>query len=45
MKALFKTGEIIDVVLNDDFCAAEYINKETYEYVFDEDIVTFINEE
>ena len=38
MKVKLKSGEIIEVVPNDDFCAAKFINKETSEYVFDEEI-------
>ncbi len=45
MKALLKTGETIEIVPNDDFCAAKYINKETSEYVFNDEIVEIINEE
>ena len=45
MKALLKTGETIEIIPNDDFCAAKYINKETSEYVFNDEIVEIINEE
>ena len=45
MKALLKTGEIIEIIPNDELCAAKYINKETSEYVFNEEIVKIINEE
>lgn len=45
MKALLKTGETIEIIPNDDFCAAKYINKETTEYVFNDEIVEIINEE
>lgn len=33
-----KSGKTIEVVPNDDFCAARYMNKETSEYVFDDEI-------
>jgi len=38
MKAKLKTGKIIDVVPNDDFCAARWVDKETSEYIFDDEI-------
>ena len=42
LKVRLKSGEIIEVVKNDDFCAAKYLNKETTEYIFDEDIEEII---
>ena len=45
MKALLKTGEIIEIVPNDDFCAAKYINKETSEYIFDDEIAEILTGE
>jgi hypothetical protein len=42
LRVRLKSGEIIEVVKNDDFCAAKYLNKETTEYIFDEDIEEII---
>ena len=42
LRVKLKSGEIIEVVKNDDFCAAKYLNKETTEYIFDEDIEEII---
>lgn len=38
MKAKLKTGEIVELIRNDDFSAAKYLNKETSEYVYDDEI-------
>lgn len=43
MKAKLKTGEIIEIIKNDDFCAAKYLNKETSQYIFDDEIEEIIN--
>ena len=45
MKAILKNGEIIDIIKNEDFSAARYINKETTEYVFDDEIEAVINDD
>ena len=42
LRVRLKSGEIIEVIKNDDFCAAKYLNKETTEYIFDEDIEEII---
>lgn len=44
MKAKLKTGEIVELIKNDDFSAAKYLNKETREYVHDDEIEEFIKE-
>ena len=44
MKVKLKTGKIIEVIKNDDFSAAKYINKETSEYVYDDEIDSFMVE-
>jgi hypothetical protein len=44
MKAKLKTGEIIEIIKNDDFSAAKYLNKETTQYIFDDEIEEIINE-
>ena len=38
MRIKLKTGEIVEAVKNDELCAALYINKETDEYIYNEDI-------
>lgn len=38
MKAKLKTGEIIEIIKNDDFCAAKWLDKETTRYIFDDEI-------
>ena len=38
MKAKLKTGEIVELIKNDDFSTAKYLNKETSEYVYDDEI-------
>lgn len=38
MKAKLKTGEIVELIKNDDFSTAKYLNKETGEYVYDDEI-------
>ena len=38
MKALLKTGKIIEIIPNDDLNAAKYVDKETSEYIFDDEI-------
>lgn len=43
MKAKLKTGEIIEIIKNDDFSAAKYLNKETTQYIFDDEIEEIIN--
>lgn len=45
MKAILKNGDIIDIINNDDCSAARYINKETSEYVYDEEIEHVINDD
>lgn len=42
MKAKLKTGEIVELIRNDDFSAAKYLNKETSEYVYDDEIELFV---
>lgn len=32
------TGEFINIIPNDELCAAKWVNVETGEYVYDEDI-------
>lgn len=44
MKVKLKSGEIIEVVKNDDFSPARFLNKETSEYVFDEEIECEVND-
>jgi len=44
MKAKLKTGEIIEIIKNDDLCAAKYLNKKTTQYIFDDEIEEIINE-
>ena len=45
MKAKLKTGEIIEIIKNDDFSAAKYLNKETTQYIFDDEIEEIINDD
>jgi hypothetical protein len=45
MKAKLKTGEIIEIIKNDDFCAAKYLNKETTQYIFDDEIEEIIKDD
>ena len=44
MKAKLKTGEIIEIIKNDDFSAAKYLNKETTQYIFDDEIEEIIKD-
>ena len=45
MKAKLKTGEIIEIIKNDDFSAAKYLNKETTQYIFDDEIEEIIKDD
>jgi len=45
MKAKLKTGEIIEIIKNDDFSAAKYLNKETTQYIYDDEIEEIINDD
>ena len=45
MKAKLKTGEIIEIIKNDDFSAAKYLNKETTEYIFGDEIEEIIKDD
>lgn len=45
MKALLKTGKIIDIIPNDELNAAKYVDKETSEYVFDDEIAEILADE
>ena len=45
MKAKLKTGEIIEIIKNDDFSVAKYLNKETTQYIFDDEIEEIINDD
>lgn len=45
MKALLKNGKVIEIIPNEDFCAAKYIDKETSEYIFDDEIEKILKDE
>lgn len=38
MKIKLKNGKIVEAVKNDELCAAKYINKETSEYIYNDEI-------
>lgn len=38
MKIKLKNGKIVEAVKNNELCAAKYINKETDEYIYDDEI-------
>lgn len=44
-KVRLKTGEIITVVPNQELSAARYINKDTTEYIHDDEIEEFLEDE
>ena len=45
MKALLKTGKIIDIIPNDELNAAKYVDKKTSEYIFDDEIAEILTDE
>lgn len=45
MKIKLKNGKIVEAVKNDELCAAKYINKETDEYIYDDEIEAVINDD